>query len=192
MKRYLNHLCFLLLPLWLLSHSSALSAATYEPPFALPPPFQLSKIRSAIIYTNKGDMYFELYPEEAPWHVANLKYLADKGFYRNLRFHIVQKHYIAQGGAPWGKPDGGPGYSLPPEFNFHKHEFGTLGMARKKNFLNPQRRSNGSQFHILMAENYKMDGEYTTFGKLIKGAEVLTSLEQGDIIKDVKVFVRPE
>ena len=161
-----------------------------DPPFQLPPAKELAKLRSAVITTEKGDMVFELYPEEAPWHVANFKYLADKGWYKNSKFHRFYSGYLIQGGAPPGQPEGGPGYTIPPEFGRRKHELGTLGMARAPNYLNPERRSNGSQFHILMTEAHNMDGAYTIFGQLKAGKEVLESLQKDDPILDVRVYVR--
>ena len=160
-----------------------------SPPFSLPARADLFKIRSAIISTSRGNLAFELFPEEAPWHVANFKYLADTHFYRGLRFHLFYPNYIIQGGAPRGRPNEGPGYTLPPEFNTHKHEFGALGMARAYDFLNPGRRSNGSQFYIVLGDASNMDGSYTVFGRLVSGDAVLKSLKNGDTILDVKVFV---
>ena len=162
-----------------------------EAPFELPKASELAKLRSAIIYTEKGDLFFELFPEEAPWHVANFKYLADKEFYKGLSFHLYYPGYVIQGGSPDGKPASGPGYELPPEFSKLPNEFGSLGMARKPDYVNPERRSNGSQFHILLSDAPHMDGSYTVFGKLVKGADILKKLEKGDRIKDIKVFVRP-
>jgi peptidyl-prolyl cis-trans isomerase B (cyclophilin B) len=159
-----------------------------EPPFNLPAADQLRRVKSATIYTNRGRLSFELYPEDAPWHVANFKYLADKGFYKGLSFHIFYPGYIIQGGAPRdGKS--GPGYTLPAEFNRHVHKRGSLGMARRPDQVNPGRRSNGSQFHILLEEAPNMNGSYTIFGQLIDGSDALDQLTKGDIIEDVKVFV---
>jgi len=161
-----------------------------EPPFLRPPPAELNKIRSAIIYTAKGDIVVELYPEDAPWHVANFKYLADKGFYRGSTFHLHYPGYILQGGGPPANPTGGPGWTLPPEFNQRNHLEGTLGMARAPDDLNPERSSNGSQFHLLLRPAPHMDGSYTVFGQVVKGLDVVEQLRRGDRIKDVKVFVR--
>lgn len=163
--------------------------ASAEPPFKLPPRSELQKLRSAKIETSKGDLVFALFPTEAPWHVANFKYLADKRFYRDLSFHLFQRDYIIQGGQPPGKYNG-PGYSLPPEFSRRKHDVGTLGMARRPDYMNPERISNGSQFHILLRRAPHMDGSYTIFGELISGHEVLKSLRKGDTIRDVIVYVR--
>lgn len=159
-----------------------------DPPFILPKTKELRKIKSALITTNKGSMRFELFPEEAPWHVANFKYLADKKFYRGLKFNLYYPRYLIQGGEPVG--NSGPGYSLPPEFASRKHEFGTLGMARRQDFMNSERRSNGSQFHIILGNASNLDGSYSIFGQLVDGADVLTLLGAGDTIEDITVFIR--
>src|SRR5690606_37540545 len=70
-----------------------------QAPFELPPTEALRKLKSATINTSKGSLSFELFPDEAPWHVANFKYLADKGFYRGKNFHIMVEHFIIQAGA---------------------------------------------------------------------------------------------
>ena len=163
-----------------------------DPPFLLPKPAELNKIRSAVIITNKGKIKLELYPEDAPWHVANLKYLADKGFYQGLKFHLFYPDYIIQGGDPLGTGKGGPGYSLPAEFSKRQHIAGTLGMARLENSYNPERRSNGSQFHILMREAPRMDNDFTIIGKVTEGMKVVKKLRLGDTIKDLVVYVKPE
>lgn len=161
-----------------------------EPPFLLPTPEELQKLRSAVIETNRGPLYFELYPDTAPWHVANFKYLADRGFYRGLRFHYFYPGYIAQAGAPTANPDSGPGYSLPAEFSSRPHRKGTLGMARVKDGANPERRSHGSQFHLLLRDSPHMDSRYTVFGELVQGFDVLDRLGAQDRIEKVVVYVR--
>ncbi len=163
-------------------------AFAVEPPFILPK--DVGRITSAIVYTDYGDISFELFPKEAPWHCANFKYLADKGFYKNTRFHIYEDGYIIQGGDPSGTGRGGPGYSLPPEFNDHSHTFGTLGMARSADYVNPGRDSHGSQFYIALDKAKHMNGQYTVFGQMKAGEEVLRQLRKGDKILDVKVFLR--
>ena len=159
-----------------------------EPPFALPPPLEVRKLRSAIIQTSKGELVFRLFPESAPWHVANFKYLGDKGFYRGLTFNGYHQNYLIQGGRPSASRSG-PGWSLPPEFNRHSHQRGALGMARVRDDANPERKSNGSQFHIILADAPHMDQNYTVFGQLIGGWEILDQLRAGDIIDSVQVFV---
>jgi cyclophilin family peptidyl-prolyl cis-trans isomerase len=177
--------------------SPRLSYCDSEPPFKLPAQSELLKIRSALIETSKGPLYFELLPEEAPWHVANFKYLADKGFYKGLKFHLYRPGYLIQGGDPKATGLGGPGYSLPGEFTQRNHRFGILGMARKadaynekKQLINPQRRSNGSQFHIILDDAPHLDGRYTIFGKLVGGQANLDKLRAGDKIVKVTVYIR--
>ena len=172
-------------------------ALAKDPPFNLPPKQEVLKIRSAIVETSKGKLFIELFPEEAPWHVTNFKYLADKGFYRNLSFHFAQRDYLIQGGDPLKNGKGGPGYDLPAEFSSRNHIPGTLGMARKPDVdertgkrANPERRSNGSQFHILLTDAPHMDGQYTVFGKVVGGFDTLKEIRAGDRIMKVTVFIR--
>lgn len=164
--------------------------AAGEAPFILPPQQELNKIKTAVVYTNKGDLRFELYPEEAPWHVANFKYRADKGLYRNTVFQIFYPGYILQGGGPRSNPAASASYQIPAEFNRHLHNFGTLGMARLSDQVNPGRVSSGNQFHILLGEAPHMNGTFTIFGHIVSGESVLETLQQGDVIKDIRVFVR--
>ena len=171
--------------------------AAKDPPFELPPKAEVLKIRSAILETSDGKIFIELFPEEAPWHVANFKYLADKGFYSGLSFFIYKPDYLIQSGDPQETGKGGPGYDLPAEFSPRHHVLGTLGMARKPDVdaksgrrANPERRSNGSQFYILLGDAPHMDGQYTIFGKVIGGIEVLNRLRPGDKIIKLTVFIR--
>ncbi len=191
MRRINRSNVFILLALMFLTCLPATPALAKDPPFALPPQAELNRLRSAVLFTNKGMVRFELYPEDAPWHVANLKYLADKGYYKNLTFHIFQAGYIIQGGAPnSADPSSGPGYDLPPEISNRHHGEGILGMARPPASANPERRSHGSQFHILLGDAPNMNGLYTIFGKTTVGFDVLKSLQRGDTITDFKVYVR--
>jgi cyclophilin family peptidyl-prolyl cis-trans isomerase len=188
-KKVRSHfLISLLLPYFLVLFCSEARGA--EPPFLLPAPMEIRKVRSAIIQTNKGELIFRLFPESAPWHVANFKYLSDKGFYRGLSFTGYYENYLIQGGKP-SETRSGPGWSLPPEFNRHTHLRGALGMARVQDDANPERRSNGCQFHILLAESPHMDHNYTVFGQLIGGWNTLNKLRAGDIIDSVQVFIVP-
>jgi peptidyl-prolyl cis-trans isomerase B (cyclophilin B) len=170
-----------------------------NPPFEIPQRREVVKIRSAIIETSQGKLFVELYPEDAPVHVSNFKYLADKGFYSGTTFHLYRPGYLIQGGDPKGTGLGGPGYTLSPEFSRRNHVLGTLGMARKpdthgdpKEPVNPQRRSDGSQFHILLGDAPHLDGNYTIFGRIVGGIEVLQRLREGDQIGKVTVFIRED
>jgi peptidyl-prolyl cis-trans isomerase B (cyclophilin B) len=155
-------------------------------PFTLPPREQLMRLQTAQIDTNKGSIFIELYPESAPAHVANLKYRADKGLFRNTQFHKLTPGYVLQGGRSSTKLR----YALPAEFNQHPQERGSIGMARIEDLINPERNSDPAQIYILLSDAPHMTGKYTNFGRVISGFAVLDKLRQGDQIKDVKVFVR--
>lgn len=168
-----------------------LCQAQSEAPFLLPNAKELARLRTAVIYTDEGELTFRLFPGEAPWHVANFKYRADKGLYRNTQFHIYHPGYIIQAGGPRSNPAAPAGYTIPAEFNSHKHVFGALGMARKADFANPERSSSGNQFHIILGDAPHMNGAFTVFGELASSDEILERLGQGTKIKDIKVFVEP-
>jgi cyclophilin family peptidyl-prolyl cis-trans isomerase len=183
--------------LWFALTVSCALSQKLEPPFELPPRDELRRIRSAVIGTSKGNLFLELYPEQAPWHVTNFKYLADKGFYKGLLFHRHIPGYALEGGDPQGTGLGGTGYTLPAEFSALKHQFGTVGMLRKPDIfgsdgrpINPRRQSSGSQFYISLSEAPNMDGSYTIFGRVVSGLEALRDLKAGDRIEFIDVFVR--
>lgn len=168
------------------------SYADKLPPFTLPGKKEIRRIKSAVIQTTKGDMLAELYPEFAPWHVANFKYLADKKFYNNMRFHIYEPNYVIQIGAPGKRINSGPGYTIPPEFNDISHRRGALSMVRKPNDLDREhtRRSHGSQFRIMLRDEPKLDRRFTVFGQIVDGFDVLQQLDKSDRILGITVFVR--
>ena len=163
--------------------------AMAELPFVMPSASELSRLQTAQIDTNKGSIFIELYPDEAPLHVANFKYRADKGLFRNTPFNKFTPGYVIQGGSPRSAKNK-PTYALSAEFNSRHQERGTLGMARVEDLINPERLSDASQFYLLLMDAPHMDGKYTSFGKVIKGFAVLDKLQKGDVIKDVRVFVR--
>ena len=133
----------------------------------------------AIVKTSEGTMVLEFFPDVAPGHVANFKKLAKKGFYDGTCFHRVMKGFMIQGGDPntkneaakqtWGM--GGPGYTIKAEFNAKHHARGVLSMARTSD---PD--SAGSQFFICHGDAGFLDGQYTVFGQLIKGDDVLEKI----------------
>ena len=133
--------------------------------------------------TNKGVVYLELFPEVAPLHVDNFLTLIKKGFYNGLLFHRVVRGALIQGGCPEGTGRGGPGYTIPAEFNFLKHKRGTLSMARASH---PD--SAGSQFYICLQRMSQLDGKYTVFGQVVKGMEVPAKIRKGDRMKVVEVL----
>lgn len=125
-----------------------------------------------------GVIEAELYPEIASNTVNNFIYLANKGFYDNLKFHRIIKGFMIQGGDPQGNGTGGPGYSIEGEFtsngfaNSLKHTKGVLSMARSQD---PD--SAGSQFFIMTGDAPHLDGEYAAFGKVISGMDVVEKIE---------------
>jgi peptidyl-prolyl cis-trans isomerase B (cyclophilin B) len=132
----------------------------------------------AVISTTKGDLTLEFWPDVAPGHVENFKKLAKQGFYDGTAFHRIIKGFMIQGGCPNTKPGGrgmpgtgGPGYQIKAEFNTKSHTRGVLSMARSSN---PD--SAGSQFFICHGDAKFLDRQYTAFGKLVKGDEVLEAI----------------
>ena len=133
----------------------------------------------AVVKTSEGEMVLEFWPDVAPGHVENFKKLAKQGFYDGTCFHRVIKGFMIQGGDPntkdeskknsWGM--GGPGYQIKAEFNSKPHMRGVLSMARSSD---PN--SAGSQFFICHGDPRFLDGQYTAFGKLIKGDDVLEKI----------------
>ena len=124
----------------------------------------------------------EFYGADAPQTVANFKKLADKGFYKGLAFHRAIPTAIVQTGDPLSKKTdrsavgtGGPGYTLPPEIH-RRHTKGAVAAARIGDKVNPQRRSNGSQFYVCVSPQPQLDGKYTVFGNVIRGLDVLESI----------------
>jgi len=136
----------------------------------------------AVIKTAYGDMVIEFWPDVAPKTVENFKTLAKKGFYDGTAFHRIVKGFMIQGGDPltkdpskearWGTGD--PGYKIPAEFNDRSHVRGVISMARSQD---PN--SAGSQFFICLGDASFLNRQYTAFGKVIKGDDVLGKL--GDV-----------
>ncbi|HAK87884.1 MAG TPA: peptidylprolyl isomerase [Nitrospiraceae bacterium] len=132
----------------------------------------------AVIETKFGNMEIKFFPDVAPNHVKNFIELAKKGFYDGTTFHRVIPGFMIQGGDPNSKdPDrsrhgmGGPGYSVNAEFNEKPHKRGILSMARS---ANPD--SAGSQFFICTADSLFLDRQYTVFGEVVSGMEVVDKI----------------
>jgi len=129
----------------------------------------------AILKTSYGDMTIAFWPDVAPKTVENFKKLAREGFYNGTAFHRIIKGFMIQGGCPNTKPGktgmpgtGGPGYQIKAEFNAKSHVRGVISMARSQH---PD--SAGSQFFICHGAAKFLDRQYTAFGELIKGDDVL-------------------
>jgi len=132
----------------------------------------------AVIDTNYGRIILKFFPSLAPGHVKNFEKLAEKGFYDMTKFHRVIPGFMIQGGDPNTKPGatgqpgtGGPGYTIKAEFNNHHHAPGILSMARSQN---PD--SAGSQFFITVADAPSLDGQYTVFGQVVQGMDVVKKI----------------
>jgi peptidyl-prolyl cis-trans isomerase B (cyclophilin B) len=132
----------------------------------------------AILTTNQGTIVLKFFPQKAPNHVKNFTDLAKKNFYNGTKFHRVIPGFMIQGGDPntrtdnkasWGQ--GGPGYNVKQEFNDIPHTRGILSMARTGD---PD--GAGSQFFIMHARYPSLDGQYTVFGQVIEGMDVVDKI----------------
>src|SRR5436190_20849016 len=197
--RVTNHFtaCMKLLILSLVILSSAVFAADKKKEEKSP---MNSSNGAAVIKTSEGDMVVQFWTDAAPKTVENFKNLARQGFYDGTIFHRIVKGFMIQGGDPNSKDpakensygEGGPGYTLKAEFNDHSHDRGLISMAR-----GPDPDSAGSQFFICLAPVRRLDGQYTTFGKLIRGVDVLEKIgdtpvernAQGEMSKPTKRMV---
>ncbi len=129
------------------------------------------------ILTTKGEIIVELFENQAPETVANFIHLVEEHFFDGLTFHRVLEHFMAQTGCPYGDGSGGPGYAIYGEAkkpNARKHFRGTLGMALSNGDAN----SGGSQFFICFVPAFNLNGQYTAFGRIVKGMEVIGNLAQ--------------
>ena len=125
--------------------------------------------------TSLGDVSFETYDADAPRAVNNFLTLSKKGFYNNVIFHRVIKGFMIQGGDPLGNGTGGPGYTFVDELNPSTSSYqagykkGVVAMA------NAGPNTNGSQFFIMLAD-YPLQRNYTIFGKVVSGQEVVDKI----------------
>lgn len=167
------------LPLAAMMFLGAMIAGTTASKSETPNNVSNSKDEVAVIKTSEGTMVAEFWPDVAPKTVENFETLAKKGFYDGTAFHRVIKGFMIQGGDPLTKDEsqqdrwgtGGPGYQIKAEFNKKGHVRGVLSMARSSD---PN--SAGSQFFICHGDPHFLDGQYTTFGKLISGDDVLEKI----------------
>lgn len=157
------------------------------------PPVDEADDLVAVIETAKGVIKFRFYPNEAPNTVANFVKLARDGFYDGTKFHRVEPGFVIQGGDPNSKDSdpnndgqGGPGYTIAAEFSELKHEKGAVAMARMADNID----SAGSQFYVTLEPQPGLDGQYTVFGQVTKGMDVVDKIEKGDVID--KIAVEPQ
>ncbi len=171
-------------PIWILVFGAALvgCAADSMAPAAAEPaastPMEEVKGKIAVIETNLGTIKFKFLEDKAPGHTKNFVDLAKKGFYDGTRFHRVIPGFMIQGGDPNSKSGersrmgtGDPGYKIKAEFNDTKHVRGIVSMARSQS---PD--SAGSQFFICVDNANFLDGQYTAFGQVIEGLDVVDKI----------------
>ena len=151
-----------------------------------------------VLETDKGTIEMELYPDVAPKTVANFLKLIEMEFYNGLTFHRYVEGFVIQGGDPEGSGSGGPGWTITGEFQNPKlrakmprHRKGVVAMARANA---PD--SAGSQFYICLnakpSRYFSLNGQYTTFGKIIAGMDVVDQLRKGDVMNTVRLKGKDE
>ena len=139
----------------------------------------------AVVTTDRGIFVIEFYPDAAPVAVDNFIKLINQKFYDGLTFHRIIEDFVAQGGCPKGDGTGGPGWTIIDEYtnpNQRPHLRGTVAMARTD-----APNSSGSQFYICFKPQPDLDGNYTTFGGVIQGMDVVDRLEIGDVMTKIRL-----
>jgi len=129
-----------------------------------------------VLETPKGTIEIRTFADDAPVHVSNFVKLVREGFYDGLIWHRVVPNFVIQGGDPLGSGWGGPGYAIPDEINRRRFERGTLGMPKAG------KDTGGCQLFITHVPTPHLDGNYTVFGQVTSGLEVVDRLEVGDTI----------
>ena len=165
--------------------AGAQQPAPPAPPAPKEAPTGGKKVKQTAVITMEkgGEINIEFFPEDAPKTVENFVTLAKKGFYDGVTFHRVEPNFVVQGGDPKGNGTGGPGYTIKDEFNKQKHVRGVVAMARTQ-----APNSAGSQFYITLAPAHFLDNQYTVFGRVTSGMEIVDKIKVGDKMKSVKII----
>lgn len=149
------------------------------------PPSPLSKSeienKKAVIETDKGRIIIEL-SKDAPLASSNFIFLAKEKFYDGLTFHRREEGFVIQGGDPLGNGKGGPGYAFADEPVLGNYDRGVVAMA------NAGPNTNGSQFFIMLTNHPELPKNYTIFGKIIKGMEIVDKITVGDVMNKVSII----
>ena len=147
--------------------------------YSSPPPDTIDRAKTytATVDTSAGAMTLELFASEAPLTVNNFVHLARDGFYEDCQFHRVINGFMIQGGCPKGDGTGGPGYRFQDEPVTRKYVRGTLAMA------NAGPNTNGSQFFIVHGADVGLPPNYTIFGMLTDGGDVLDTLANSPVTR---------
>jgi len=136
--------------------------------------------KQATISTDKGDIVFKFYGEDAPIASSNFIFLANDHFYDGIIFHRREEGFVIQGGDPVGQGYGGPGYQFKDEKVTKEYKRGIVAMA------NSGPDTNGSQFFIMLAD-VPLPPSYTIFGEVTKGMDVVDKIQIGDKMNSVVV-----
>jgi len=158
----------------------AVDAQTEVSPAAQTTPAEIPSVSTATIKTSKGDIVVELYSQDAPNTVANFAQKAASDYYKNLTFHRVED-WVVQGGDPKGNGTGGG--NMPTELNQKPFVIGSLGVARAGDI----KVSNDSQFFITKKDSSFLNGQYTNFGMVTAGMDVVDKMAIGDKILGITV-----
>jgi cyclophilin family peptidyl-prolyl cis-trans isomerase len=139
---------------------------------------------TVIIETSMGSITVELDSVHAPKHTANFLKLAKQNFYNGTTFHRVIPGFMIQGGDPNSRNEdrathgtGGPGYTTPAEIGL-THDRGVIAAARQGDQVNPKRESSGSQFYITVVATKHLDGQYSVFGRVSSGMDVVDKIAE--------------
>jgi peptidylprolyl isomerase len=158
------------------TEAEAIQPLTYDAPPAMA--IDPEQDYTATITTPRGDIVIRLRPDIAPQTVNSFIFLAREGFYDGLTWHRVLPNFMAQGGDPEGTGAGGPGYTVPAEFTteilFDRP--GIVAMARRGDDIN----SAGSQFFITTAPYPTLNNQYTIFGEVIEGQDIVDNIPLRD------------
>lgn len=165
------------------------------PPSTAGPHVSTVKVRGDeiwVITTDKGVIEIAFYADKAPNTVASMIELTDRGYFNGIKFHRVEPGFVVQGGDPLSRTDspsagtGGPGWTMKAEFNDIRHVEGSVAMARTS-----QPDSAGSQFYIALGPLPQLDGQYTVFGHVTRGMDVVKRIQVGDVMRSVTVRRAP-
>lgn len=145
-----------------------------------------------VIETAKGTIEIETYPEDAPKTVANFLALVKRGFYNGLRFHRAEANFVIQAGDPqsrdmtkqasWGTGSSGKPIGVAEISKKHRNVAGAVGMGHSG-----VAKDASSHFYILLRAAPSLDGKYSIFGRVVKGMDVVTKIQKGDVIKRASV-----
>jgi peptidyl-prolyl cis-trans isomerase B (cyclophilin B) len=128
-----------------------------------------------VLDTSLGQIKISLDASAAPRTVANFEKLVGQKFYDGLTFHRIVPGFVIQGGDPKGDGTGGPGYTVPAEIKL-PHKRGSVAMARLSDQVNPNRDSSGSQFYVALQDLPQLDNQYTVFGQVTEGMDVVDQI----------------